>query len=452
MNKLAIFILFLTAGLLSAAPVLTNITAGQLYDQVLINYHLTHPDNLPCEISVQVSNDGGASYTIFPTALSGDVGTISTTASGAQYQINWNYISDGVGSGKNYRVKVIADDGAGEVAAPVFNPPAGSYENAQNVTITCPTSGATIRYTTDGSEPGSESEIYSTPIHIEETTTLKAQGFKPGWTPSAVSSAEYTIAPSNMIYLSGGSFTMGDTRGEGTTDELPTHSVILSPFYIGKCEVTQGEWQAVMGSNPSSGYGVGANYPVYSISWYSTLKFCNLLSMAEGLTPVYTILGSTNPANWGNVPSSWDDNWNAAVCDWTANGYRLPTEAEWEYAARGGTNSPDYLYAGSDDINSVAWYLSNSAENTHPVGTKAPNGIGAYDMSGNVWEWCWDWNGDYSGTAQTNPTGPAAGDTRIIRSGFFLNSPAWCRVSKRYSSFVHDPVFYLGFRLARSGM
>ena len=92
MNKLAIFILFLTAGLLSAAPVLTNITAGQLYDQVLINYHLTHPDNLPCEISVQVSNDGGASYTIFPTALSGDVGTISTTASGAQYQINWNYI------------------------------------------------------------------------------------------------------------------------------------------------------------------------------------------------------------------------------------------------------------------------------------------------------------------------------------------------------------------------
>ncbi|MDD3143057.1 MAG: SUMF1/EgtB/PvdO family nonheme iron enzyme [Candidatus Cloacimonetes bacterium] len=453
MNKLLLLTLLLAATLLAAAPVLTNVAAGQLNDQVLISYQLAHPDDLPCDVSLQVSNDGGASYTIFPAALSGDFGTIAATSAGAQYQINWDYAQDGVGNGNNYRVKVIADDGAGEVAPPVFTPPAGSYENAQNVTITCATNGATIRYTTDGSDPDPNSPEYSTPVPINETTTLKARGFKPGWTASAISSAEYTITPSNMVFLPGGSFTMGDTRGVGDVDELPTHSVILSPFYIGRCEVTQGEWQAVMGSNPASGYGVGDNYPVYSISFYSILKFCNLLSLSEGFTPVYSISGSTNPADWGTVPTSWNDDWSAVVCDWTANGYRMPTEAEWEYAARGGTNTPDYLYAGSEDINAVAWYNGNNTpDGTKPVGTKATNGIGAYDFSGNVWEWCWDWNGDYSAAAQTNPTGPATGDYRIIRSGFFLNTADYCRVTKRYSAYVYDAGFYVGFRLGRTGL
>ncbi len=453
MKKYMVLTLFLAAALLAAAPVLTNVAAGQSGNQVVISYHLAHPDNLPCEVSVQVSNDGGASYTIFPTSLSGDQGTVAATAAGAQYQITWDCSQEGVPNGNNYRVKVIADDGAGEVAPPVFSPPSGSYDGAQNVVISSPTPGTSIHYTTDGSDPDAESPLYTVPLVVDANTTLKARGFKPGWTPSAISSAEYAITPSNMILLPGGSFTMGDTRGQGDAGELPTHIVILSPYYIGRCEVTQAEWQAVMGSNPSSGYGVGPNYPVYSISWYSVLKYCNLRSLAEGFTPVYSILGSTNPANWGAVPTGWNAVWNGAVCDWTANGYRLPTEAEWEYAARGGTNTPDYLYAGSDDINAVAWYDGNNTPNgSKPVGTKAPNGIGAYDFSGNVWEWCWDWFGDYSAGTQANPTGPFAGDYRIIRSGFYMNTPDYCRVSMRYSNYIYDSGFYVGVRVSRSGL
>ncbi len=453
MNKLVLLTLLLAAGTLAAIPVLTNVMAGQLADQILISYNLAHADNLPCEVSVRVSNDGGASYTIIPATLSGDVGTVAATAAGAQYQINWSYALDGVGNGDSYRVKVIADDGAGVVEPLIFTPPAGSYNSPQNVNISCPTNGATIHYTLDGDDPDAGSPVYSGPVSISETATLKARAYKPGWTPSAIGSAEYVIAPSNMIFLPGGSFTMGDTRGQGDIDELPTHSVILSPYYIGRCEVTQSEWQAVMGSNPASGYGVGPTYPVYSVSWYSILKYCNLRSLAEGFTPAYSISGSTDPVQWGNVPSSWNTTWNAVVCDWTANGYRMPTEAEWEYAARGGTNTPDYLYAGSDDIDAVAWYLGNNVpDGTKPVGTKAPNGIGTYDMTGNVWEWCWDWSGDYSAGTQANPTGPATGDYRIIRSGFWLNTGVFCRVSKRYSNYVYDPGFYVGFRLCRTGL
>ncbi len=256
---------------------------------------------------------------------------------------------------------------------------------------------------------------------------------------------------SNMILIPAGSFTMGRTKGSGDSDELPTHKVTLSSFYMGKYEVTQAEWTKIMGNNPASGYGVGDNHPVYNVSWYAVLKYCNLRSMGEGLTPVYTISGSTDPANWGNVPTSDDKTWNAAICNWSANGYRLPTEAEWEYAARGATNKPDYLYSGSDDINAVAWYSDNNRPNgSKPVGRKAPNGLGLYDMSGNVWELCWDWYEKYRRNAQSNPTGPASGSFRVIRGGDWGYSIHFCRVAYRYQNSSSGSLYSIGFRLCRA--
>lgn len=340
------------------------------------------------------------------------------------------------------------------VATPTFSPAGGTYTSTQNVALSCTTTGATIRYTTNSSEPTSSSTVYSSPINVSSTTTIKAKAFKDGWTPSSTASATYTISggtPGEMVLVPGGTFTMGDTRGEGDSNELPTHSVTLNSFYIGKYEVTQAEYAQYMqpSSNWTSNYGIGDNYPAYCVSWYAIIKYCNLRSLAEGLTPCYTISGSTDPANWGAVPTSNNSTWNAALCNWSANGYRLPTEAEWEYAARGATKTPDYLYSGSDDINAVAWYSGNSGYTSHPVGTKAPNGLGLYDMSGNLYEWCWDWYSSYSSSSQNNPTGPASGSYRVVRGGYWYDSAYYCRVAIRYSNGPNYGSIN-GFRLCRA--
>ncbi len=257
--------------------------------------------------------------------------------------------------------------------------------------------------------------------------------------------------PESFVYVPGGTYTMGDTHGGGFLDELPTHSVTLVPFFIGKYELTQAEYTAVMGSNPAHDYGVGDNYPVYYVSWYSIIKYCNLRSLAEGLVPCYTISGSVDPGDWGSVPDYNNATWNAAICDWSADGYRLPTEAEWEYAARGATNNPDYIYSGSDDVFAVAWHTGNPYS-SQPVGTKAPNGIGTYDMSGNIIEWCWDWYSDtyYSISPSDNPTGPDSGTSRVVRNGSWCSGAFHCRVVHRD---LYAPVSksnLTGFRLCRS--
>jgi formylglycine-generating enzyme required for sulfatase activity len=235
-------------------------------------------------------------------------------------------------------------------------------------------------------------------------------------------------APANMVRVEGGTFQMGTTNGD--SDEKPVHTVTVKGFYMGKYEVTQKEWREIMGSNPS--YFKGDNLPVECVSWNEAIEYCNKRSLKEGLTPAYRGSG------------------NSITCDFNATGYRLPTEAEWEYAAKGGNQ--DYLtyeYAGGNSADSVAWYDGNSGSKTHPVGTKQPNSLGLYDMSGNVWEWCWDWYGSYSSESQTDPTGVSSGTTRVSRGGGWINSAADVRAAGRISGTPLNRNYCLGFRLVR---
>jgi formylglycine-generating enzyme required for sulfatase activity len=318
------------------------------------------------------------------------------------------------------------------VATPVITPAGGTFTTAQTVTITCATAGAAIHYTTDGTEPDSAAKtLYTAPFTLTANAVVKAKAFKVGWDPSVTSSETYVIYD-QMVSIPAGTYTMGRTTGNGYADELPTHSVALNAFYIGKYEVKQSEWFAVMGTNPSTFTGDNSR-PVEEVSYYAVLVYCNKRSMNDGLVPAYSINGSTNPANWGAIPTSNNATWNAVACNWSATGYRLPTEAEWEYAARGGVNNPDYLYSGSDTIGDVAWYTSNAGNATHTVGTKTANGKGLFDMSGNVQEWVWDWYGStyYGSSPSSNPTGPSTGTVHVIRGGSWDQAAGECRVAFR---------------------
>jgi formylglycine-generating enzyme required for sulfatase activity len=264
-----------------------------------------------------------------------------------------------------------------------------------------------------------------------------------------------------MVSVPGGSFEMGnpDTSIAYSDSERPVHTVTLDGFKMGKYPVTQEQYRAVMEKDPNYFHGgpgreaaageVQEKRPVEQVSWYDAIVFCNKLSMAEGLTPAYRINGSTNPADWGDVPTGNNSTWNA-VAIVNATGYRLPTEAQWEYAAKGGKGAPgNYTYAGSNDIDAVAWYDGNSGEKTHEVGKKKANGLGLYDMSGNVWEWCWDWYGGYPSGPQTDPYGAVSGAGRVIRGGGWYDSAEYVRSAFRN---IIDPYFgdcYIGFRLMR---
>lgn len=241
----------------------------------------------------------------------------------------------------------------------------------------------------------------------------------------------------------------------GTESWTPESEVFVSgrkleiaSFYMSDHEVTQAEYQVVMGSNPSrfkDGVADGEvqeNRPVEQVSWYDALVYCNKRSIAEGLTPCYTISSSTDPSEWGAVPTSNNEIWNAVTCEFTANGYRLPTEAEWEYAARN-CNRDKYDYAGSSKRGDVAWNKDNSSEKTHEVKKKAANGLGLYDMSGNVWEWCWDWYGTIK--SSTTSTGVVtSGSYRVERGGSFTDFVYFCTVAKRWYGSLYCQDYYLG--------
>lgn len=218
-----------------------------------------------------------------------------------------------------------------------------------------------------------------------------------------------------MVFVCGGVFKMGSVMW--SADERPVHEVAVDDFYIGKFEVTQNEWKTIMPLDTNKRYFEGCDScPVERISWYNVQEFLSRLNLQ------------------------------------TCMNYRLPTEAEWEYAARGGSFSKGYKYSGSDDDAFVAWKVGNSEAMTHPVGLKKPNELGVYDMSGNVYEWCYDWYapGWYEVSARDNPDGPPDGEHRVIRGGSWFHDYSGLRVNDRESA---NPAFrygYIGFRLCRS--
>jgi len=294
----------------------------------------------------------------------------------------------------------------GPAATPTFSPAGGTYTRNQSVSLSCATAGASIYYTTDGTDPTWASTPYPGPIIVAgngTAMTIKAIATAPLFSQSAVGSATYSIVASlEMISIPAGSFDNGIS------------TVTLSAFRMAKYDITQTLYQSVTGMNPSyfAFNSDAATCPVEQVTWYDAVEFCNKLSETDGLTPVYYI--SERKPSWGYPITS-----ATVFAAWTNSGYRLPTEAQWEYAARAGTTTTYYWGNVFDDatVGQYAWFSPNSGSKTHAVGQKLPNAFGLYDMAGNIWQWCWDWYGTYPSGSQTDPTGASSGTNRVIRGG-----------------------------------
>ena len=323
---------------------------------------------------------------------------------------------------------------------------------------------ATCEHTDETS--GFEEHTFGQYVSNNDATT-EAEGTKTrecsecGYKDTVIDEGSKIIVPEGFVLVKGTTIT-------GTELWTPPSSVFVSgrkltipDLIVSDHEVTRDEYQALMRNDPSTADAYDnqgnkleddavLNNPVNNVSWYDALVYCNNLSIAEGLTPCYRISDSTDPKDWGDVPRYEQapsyTTWAAATCDFEANGYRLPTEAEWEWLARGGK---DYTYAGSNIIGDVAWYEENTNEiGTREVKTKAPNGYGLYDMNGNVQEWCWDWYGSISDSTASD--GATSGDYRVTRGGSWANQASETSISYRWYSNPYGDFYNLGFRVVRS--
>ncbi len=237
-----------------------------------------------------------------------------------------------------------------------------------------------------------------------------------------------------FILVEGGEFIMGSpSEEEGRFDNELQHKVRLNTFEIQETVVTQEMWEQVTGKNPYENKEYGS-MPITNVSWFDAVEFCNKVSELAGLQACY----------------SKNENGNI-LCNWFADGYRLPTEAEWEYAAKGGNISKGYRFSGEDNLDEVGWYYDNSGGIIHRVKGKEPNELGIYDMSGNVWEWCWDWYGSsyYSGGETTDPKGPTTGSRRVLRGGSWSSDAHYCHSAYRNYSYPSYSYTFVGFRVVR---
>ena len=231
-----------------------------------------------------------------------------------------------------------------------------------------------------------------------------------------------------FVFVQGGEYARGSETGD--RDERPRHSVRVGAFFISPFVVTQAEWRRVRGV--ATPYHVGPNLPIENIGWLEAIEYCNVLSRLTGLTPAYEIRNDT------------------VMWDREANGYRLPSEAEWEFAALGGVLSAGYRFSGSDDPGEVAWYRINSEGSAQPVARKKPNELGLFDMSGNVWEWVWDRYGPYDPSESDNPAGPNTGDNRVVKGGSWYTAERTLRPSARLGFPPGGRASYIGFRPVRN--
>ena len=266
--------------------------------------------------------------------------------------------------------------------------------------------------------------------------------------------------PEGFVKVTGTTITGNETWTPASKVFVSRRQITIPDMYVSDHEVTQAEYEKYCkygSESPSSDYGSGNNYPAYNVNWYDAIVYCNLRSIDEELTPAYKIGEETDPRNWSGIvgdstngycgPESSNSTWNALTYDKTANGYRLPTEAEWEYIAREAGKSTT-TYSGSDTIDDVAWYKDNSSNKAHEVKSKNANSLGIYDMSGNVREWCWDWESSIS--SSTADTGAASGTYRITCGGCWKSNASSCTV---YNYGVEYPLYcdyHIGFRVVRT--
>ena len=302
-----------------------------------------------------------------------------------------------------------------------------------------------VRFITENAEATDRKLLEIQEAHKHELNALKekisASAIEKKLEPQHIAPREKEKSQyENMVLIPGGSFVMGSptTELERGDDEGPQHEVTISPFYMGIHPVTQAEYVKIMGTNPSE--FKGQDLPVEMVSWYDAVEYCNRISQKEGLTPAYTINGE-------NV------SWNRST-----TGYRLPTEAEWEYACRAGTTTPfstgDNITTEQVNYDGNYPYNNNQKgsyrKKTTAVGSFQANPWGLYDMHGNVWEWCWDWYGNYSSAAQADPEGASSRTNRVLRGGSWLNNAQDLRSAYRNRNIPSNRNSLLGFRLARS--